>query len=77
MDILIEEKPFLIGSDSPMWENLKGIEGFFPKFYASNILMLAPCVNLEKIRNNIVKLTVLPLRIEKTCCSPCRAIVKD
>lgn len=75
MDFLISMKPFLIVSDSPRWENLKSPEGFFPKFYQANILMLAPCINLEKISSKIVYLTVLPLKVEKTCAAPCRAVV--
>ena len=77
MDFLIEKKPFLLASDSPRWENLKNPEGFFPNFFKSDILLLGPCVNLEKIKNDVVKLTALPIKIEKTCCTPCRVIAKD
>jgi arylformamidase len=74
---LINKKPFILGSDFARWENLEKAEGFFPKFYAANILMLAPCVNLEKITEPRVKLTVLPLKIPGTCCTPCRAIIVE
>jgi kynurenine formamidase len=77
MHFLMDQKPFLLGADSPRWENLVHPEGFFPDFFAANILMLGPCVNLEKIKGEVVKLTALPIKIEGTCCTPCRAIVKD
>lgn len=72
---LIDKKPFILGSDVARWENLEKLEGFFPKFYEADILMLAPCVNLEKIIKPRVKLTVLPLKIPKTSATPCRAVI--
>jgi kynurenine formamidase len=74
MDFLIESKPFILGADSPMWENVEKPEGFFPKFFNANILMLAPCVNLETISEEVVALTVLPLKVERACVVPCRAV---
>lgn len=72
---LIGKKPFLLGSDLARWENLENTEGFFPKFYEADILMLAPCVDLEKVTKPRVKLTVLPLKIPGTSCTPCRAVI--
>jgi kynurenine formamidase len=77
MHFLMDQKPFLLGADSPRWENLENPEGFFPDFFDADILMLGPCINLEKIKSQVVKLTALPLKAEGTCCAPCRAIVKD
>jgi arylformamidase len=62
MDYLIEKKPFLLGTDSAEWENPKNPEGIFAKFYPANILILASCINLEKIGSFNTKLTVLPLK---------------
>jgi kynurenine formamidase len=75
MKWLISKKPVLLGTDFPRWENLKKPEGFFNEFYSADILMLAPCVNLEKITKTKVKLTALPLRIPGTSSIPCRAVV--
>jgi kynurenine formamidase len=75
MEWIVHRKPSLLGSDSPRWENIKNPEGFFPMFYEADILMLAPCVSLEQIECEVVELTVLPLKIENTCCTPCRAVV--
>lgn len=73
---LISKNPFLLGSDFPRWENFDKPQGFFPEFYARDILMLAPCVNLEKLRGRH-KLTALPLNIPGTSCIPCRAILTE
>jgi kynurenine formamidase len=77
MDFLIESKPFLLGSDSPMWENPEKPEGFFPNFFKADILMLAPCVNLEAISKEVVTMTALPLKVEGACVVPCRAFVME
>lgn len=75
MKWLISKKPFLLGSDVPRWENLTRPEGFFADFYAADILMLAPCVNLEKVTCSIQMLTVLPLNVPGTSCVPCRGVL--
>ncbi len=74
---LISKNPILIGTDFPRWENIDNPQGFFPLFYEANILMLAPCVNLECVQGQIFNLTVLPLKISGTSCVPCRAILID
>jgi len=74
---LIEKKPFILGGDLPRWENLNNMEGFFPMFYAADILMLSPCVNLERVKEKRVKLTALPLRVVNTSCAPCRAVIAE
>ncbi len=74
---LISKAPILIGTDFPRWENLREREGFFDKFYSEDILMLAPCVNLEKIKKSKALLTVLPVKISGTSCVPCRAVIME
>lgn len=75
MNYLISKKPYLLGSDFPRWDNINQSQGFFRDFYEANILMLAPCVNLHKIGGLMCKLTVFPLKIPGTSCTPCRAVV--
>lgn len=77
MNWLISKDPFLLGTDFPRWENIEKPEGFFDAFYAADILMLAPCVNIEKIRNSRARLTVMPVKIPGTCAVPCRAAVVE
>lgn len=73
---LLEKKPAVLGSDTSCWDNLSKPEGFFPKFYEQNILMLAEVVNLKAVPPKRVKLTMLPLRLENTCAAPCRAFIE-
>jgi kynurenine formamidase len=77
MEWIIGLKPFILGADSARWESLEHPQGFFPAFFGADILMLAPCVNLEEIRRSFVSLTVLPMKLEDTCCTPCRAVVSE
>lgn len=72
---LIGKKPDILGSDSPRWEHLEIPQGFFPEFYAADILMLAPCINLEQAEPRRMKLSALPLKAERTSCAPCRAVL--
>ena len=76
MEWLVAKKPFLMGSDFPTWDNVQDSQGFWDLFYNSDILMVAPVVNLEEAGQHTASLTVLPLKVEKTCCVPCRAILK-
>jgi kynurenine formamidase len=71
---LIDQKPFLLGGDSPRWENLEQPEGFFDAFFSADILMLAPCVNLSAAAGR-GRLTALPLNVPDTCAAPCRAVI--
>ena len=75
MDWFISKKPFIFGGDIPRWENLEKPEGFFPDFYAADILMIAPLVKLEEVKAPRCRLTVLPLKVPRTSCAPSRAII--
>jgi len=77
MKWLIEKKPSIIASDTPAWENLSDPQGFFPEFYANNILMLAPLVNLSQVTAPRCAITILPLPIEEVAAAPVRAIVTE
>ncbi len=77
MQWLISKKPSILGSDFPRWENMDNPEGIFPIFYAADILMLAPVVNLRAVKSERASLTVLPLKIPGTSCIPCRAIITE
>ena len=75
---LIDKKPFLIGGDSPIWENDLNPEGALPRLYEEGILLLAPCVNLEEVEKFKVKLIVLPLKVSEAATCPVRAaIIED
>lgn len=72
---LINKRPFILGSDFARWDNLDKSENFFSEFYEADILMMAPCVDLGRVTKPRVKLTVLPLKIPGTSCTPCRAVI--
>lgn len=71
MEWLLAREPSILGSDLPSWEK---DEGVFETYKKTDTLMLAPLVNLEKIESTRGRLTVLPLNILHTCCTPVRAI---
>ena len=75
MEYIISKRPFLLGTDSAEWENPKSPEGIFKMFYPANILILASCINFEKIEEFKVKLTVLPFKVQDSYISPVRAVV--
>ncbi len=79
MEWLVSKKPFILATDFPRWENLQSPGGIFPVFYAADILMLAPVVNLENVDSSCenLKLTVLPIKASGTSCTPCRAVITE
>ena len=64
----------ILGSDAANWSDLSENPSFFPMFFQSQTLLLAPLVNLTRVPVARVRLVVLPLRIRGACASPCRAI---
>ena len=75
MQFLISKKPSIMASDTVAWDNFSDPAGFFPDFYAANILMLTPLVNLSEVTKPRVKITALPLRFDDSSSAPCRAII--
>ena len=75
MEYIIGKRPFLLGTDSAEWENPRSPEGIFKIFYPANILILASCMNLEKIKDYMIELTVLPFKVKDSYISPVRAVV--
>jgi arylformamidase len=72
---VLDMKLGILGSDIPSFDR-EGRENFFPEFFATDTLLLAPLVNLTRAKVSSAKLTALPLRIEKSCASPCRAFLE-
>lgn len=77
MECILAMKPYLLGTDSAEWENPKNPEGIFRIFFPADVLILAPCINLEKIHGFHVKLTVLPLKVREAYICPVRAVVSE
>jgi len=64
-------------SDATDFENWVNPERFFERFFNSNILLMAPCINLEKISRFRVKFIALPLKIKGSAICPTRAVVVE
>ena len=64
----------LLGSDTPRYDSPHDPQNFFPKFFQSEILLLAPLMNLDQVGTTRGKLTTLPLKIKDACASPVRAL---
>ena len=77
MDWIIDQKPFLVGADWARFDSWDNPQMFFKRFFDEGILLLAPLVNLTKITQPRVKLTVLPMKVEASAAAPARAIVLD
>jgi kynurenine formamidase len=75
MECILAMKPFLLGADSAEWESPKNPEGIFKIFFPANVLILAPCINLDTIHSFHVTLTVLPLKVWGAYICPVRAVV--
>lgn len=75
MDWLISKKPFILGGDTARWDSLEEPQGFFGDFYAADILMAGPFVDLEKCSAPRCKLTILPPKFPITSCAPARAVI--
>ncbi len=75
MDWLLSKKPSILGADLARWENLDDPQGFFPDFYAADILMVGPLVDLEKVVVARCRLTALPIKVAKTSCAPARVVL--
>lgn len=74
MYYLIDKKPFLLGVDATDFENWVNPEKFMPRFFNSNILLMAPLINLERVNCFQFKITALPLKIKGAAICPTRAV---
>jgi kynurenine formamidase len=74
MYYLIDKKPFLLGVDATDFENWANPEKFMQRFFGSDILLMAPLVNLEKIGRFRLRVTALPLKIKGAAICPTRAV---
>lgn len=77
MDWLLAKKPCMLGGDSARWENLETPEGFFEDFYAADVLMVGPCVNLEAVTAPRCRITSLPIKAVHTSCTPARVVIVE
>ena len=74
IDWVLEHDFSLLGADTPRYDSPNNPQNFFPKFFRHDILLLAPLVNLGAIRQPRGKLVALPIKFQKACASPVRAL---
>lgn len=74
MEWLLDKEPTIIGGDIPCFDSSKNPEGLVHMLFTKGVLILAPLVNLDKIKSAKVKLIALPAKVDKVCGFPCRAI---
>lgn len=80
MQWIVDQKPALIGMDSPRWVppdyDYDQTARFFRRFLrdTGNVVLACP-VNLTQAPAARGKLVVLPLRLERTVAAPCRAVL--
>lgn len=77
MYYLIDKDPFLLGVDATDFENWANPEKFMERFFNSDILLMAPIINSEKITSFKVKFTALPIKIKGAAICPTRAVVME
>jgi len=77
IEYLIAKKPFILGGDTPYFDNIEDEEGNWSLLFDNNVIILAPLVNLEKIKSPKVKLFAAPLKILNTYGLPCRVIINE
>lgn len=75
IDWIVQQRVGLLGCDSPLWDGRRDPQNFFPRFFQSDTLLLAPLVNLVAVQRPRVRLITLPLKVAGACAAPCRAIV--
>ena len=74
---LMDQRIGIWGADTPRADSPDDLQGFFADFFKTDILLLAPVVNLDQVRGAAPKprLCALPLPIEGACASPVRAVL--
>jgi arylformamidase len=75
IDWILAQKVGLLGSDASQWDN--GEQGFFPRYFQTETLLLGPLVKLNTVTRSRVRLITLPLKVSGTCAAPCRVIVEE
>jgi arylformamidase len=75
IDWILAQKIGLLGSDASQWDN--GKQGFFPRYFQTEMLLLGPLVKLNTITHARARLITLPLKVMGTCAAPCRVIVEE
>ncbi len=73
---IMDQQPSIMGADTPRVDSPSDPQGFFARFYSTDILLLAPVVNLAEVSGpRKPKLVATPLALTGACASPVRAML--
>jgi kynurenine formamidase len=73
---IMDQQPSIMGADTPRADSPRDPQGFFERFFRTDILLLAPVVNLDKVSGaRKPKLVATPLALSGACASPVRAVL--
>jgi len=74
---LMDQHPSIMGCDTARADSPRDLQNFFGDFFKTDILLLAPVVNLGLVTRALPKprLVALPLKIAGACASPVRAVL--
>jgi arylformamidase len=75
VDWAIDNEMSYIASDIPLFDTYWE-EGFWPRLYASETLVLAPLVGIKGLDVTRARLVATPIKIKGSCGSPCRAFLE-
>lgn len=73
---IMDQEPSIMGADTPRADSPRDPQDFFGRFFGTDILLLAPVVNLDQVRGpRKPRLVALPLSLAGACASPVRAVL--
>ena len=73
---IIDQKPGILGGDTPRADSPKDPQGFFGRFFETDILLLGCVTNLGAVpAGTKPRLCALPLQIDGACASPVRVVL--
>lgn len=74
---IIDQGPGILGGDTPRADSPRDPQGFFGRFFETDILLLGCVTNLDQVRVARPKprLCALPLPIDGACASPVRVVL--
>jgi kynurenine formamidase len=73
---IMDQQPSIMGADTPRADSPRDLQNFFGRFFSTDILLLAPVVNLDQVTGSQKpKLVALPLSLQGACASPVRAVL--
>jgi arylformamidase len=77
MDWVLERQVSILGGDIPCFDDPREPNGLVKGLFESGALILAPLVNVWRIRKNRIRLIALAPRVKGTCGLPCRAVALE